>query len=214
MRGQTPAMEGVVRVKGTLVGLLFLVGLWAATPPVAAFHATRFEFEVIPPYPTPSDDITLKLFGVWGSTCVPEDPQMEIVDFEIRIATFIIIKEVCVGADTEWLLLVPLGPLPAGLYHVTVTIKTIFVSSCYPPSCPDSTPPGVLGEGDFSVQALAELSGCLRAYGAPLGERPVILQQQGERRRRTMTDAGGCFTFQDTVPGAPFQIRIKNPEGP
>jgi len=205
MRGQTPAMEGVVRVKGTLVGLLLLVGLWAAAPPVAAHHAPAFEFEVIPPYPTPSDDITLKLFGVMGCTAVPSNPQVEIVGFEIHIATSA--PGVCGPLETEWLLLVPIGPLPAGLYHVTVTFSVLVGEPPVP------GPPGVLGEGDFSVQPLAELSGCLRAHGAPLGERPVILQQQGERRRRTMTDAGGCFTFQDIVPGKAFQIRLRSPAG-
>ena len=72
----------------------------------------------------------------------------------------------------------------------------------------------MIGEADFSVQPLADISGCLRVQGAPLVDRSVILKQLGERRKTTTTDVGGCYTFNETVPGKPFRILIRSPEGP
>ena len=72
----------------------------------------------------------------------------------------------------------------------------------------------MLGGADFSVQPLADISGCIRAQGALLVDRQVMLKQPGERRWATITDAGGCYTFQETARGKPFQILIKSPAGP
>jgi len=197
MKGSKTAIGRFVFFNGYIVGIALLVGLC----PAQVSGSTQIE--IIPPQPTPSDNITIKLFDTWGNDCVPIDPQVEVRGSEIHIATFIP-REICSEIITPWVLLVPIGQFPAGMYHVIVTYST--------PS--NVARPIVIGEADFSVQPLADISGCIRLQGAPLVEQQVILKQRGERRQTTTTDAGGCFTLNEPVPGRPFQILIKSPEGP
>jgi len=137
MRGRKAPREWCVQVNGKIVGLLLLFGLCAAAQPVAAqlVSGPGFEFETIPSYPTPSDDITIKLFGYWGRTGVPMDSQLEIMGSNIRIATSNSFFG-CGPLETGWMLMVPIGQLPAGMYHVTVTYSSPSFQSPPPPITP------------------------------------------------------------------------------
>jgi len=78
------------------------------------------QFEIIPPHPTPADDISIRLFGTWPDSCVPQDAKVSIAGREIRIDTFNP-GRVCLLVLTPWSLKVSIGQLAADTYQAVAT---------------------------------------------------------------------------------------------
>ncbi len=97
------------------LGITLLSVAWAGADELGS--AT---IDVFPETPTTSDVISLLLSGTWPDSCVPQSPQVIRLGNRINVATSNP-GEVCLTALTDWDLEVPLGELPAGTYHVTVT---------------------------------------------------------------------------------------------
>ncbi len=76
--------------------------------------------DVVPEAPTPSDEVTLLLYGTWPDSCVPQSPRVMRLGNRIHVDTSNP-SEVCMPATTDWQLEAPVGELPAGTYEVTVT---------------------------------------------------------------------------------------------
>jgi hypothetical protein len=101
--------------------------LVAAALQVCPCHAQSYtaQIEILPASPTADDEIRIRLFGNWPDACVPEAPQLSIIDSEIRIETSTP-GELCPPVVTSWELSVDVGRLPEGNYAVTVRFTTPF----------------------------------------------------------------------------------------
>jgi hypothetical protein len=89
---------------------------------LAKVNAT-VKIEIIPPNPTPNDNISIELSGDWPTSCVPQDPQVSILGNEIHIATSNP-TEVCLQIISGWAFTVSIGQLAAGIYWVIVTYSS------------------------------------------------------------------------------------------
>jgi FG-GAP-like repeat/FG-GAP repeat len=93
-----------------------LSGRGASSPPAVG----TARIEILPPDPTAADEITIRLSGTWPSSCVPQSSQVSRTGAQIVIATSSP-SVACNPVPTDWSLGVPVGQLPAGSYHVSLT---------------------------------------------------------------------------------------------
>jgi hypothetical protein len=111
-------ITGNVRRVAGMLGLMFCLSL------AALAQASRTaQIEIQPPNPTAGDNISIRIFGTWPNTCVPQNPQVTRFGNRIFIQTSNP-GEVCGQALTNWSLTVPIGQLPAGTYEVLVTYRS------------------------------------------------------------------------------------------
>lgn len=62
----------------------------------------------------------------------------------------------------------------------------------------------------FTLQPVPDVRGCVESRGAPVAGREVLLYQQGAAEKRTITDAAGCYQFDDLLPGNNYDVIIRN----
>jgi len=106
-----------------VVGLVVLLG-----SPVSA-HSFRppnvpvgdTQIEVIPQKPTSSDNLSIRVFGQWSDSCVPQTSRVSMDGSRIFIDLSIPpLLRPCLLVITAWEDTVSIGQLPAGIYHVMV----------------------------------------------------------------------------------------------
>jgi hypothetical protein len=99
------------------------------------------QLELLPPHPTPSDRLVIRLFGEWRNACVPGNPQLSITGSEVRIETTNP-SEYCTQVISSWELFVSVGQLPVDAYQVLV-IHTAGTGQPQP-----------IGQAEFAVQPI------------------------------------------------------------
>ena len=99
----------------SIIGVVLLLGLSAYGQ-----DGRIAKVEIIPPHPTPNDNISIRLFGTWPDSCVPQHPLVGIAGNNIFFATSNP-GEVCLQVISSFDLTVPIGRLPAGTYQVIAT---------------------------------------------------------------------------------------------
>jgi hypothetical protein len=107
----------------------------------AAPQATTAQLEIIPPHPTPADDVSIRLFGTWPDSCVPRDAKVSIADREVHIDTFHP-SRTCLMFLTPWSLTASIGQLSADTYQAIATYSQA------------GGPPREIGRERFTVAAL------------------------------------------------------------
>ena len=75
--------------------------------------------EVVPTIPTPNDNISVDIFGLWSDSCTPMSPAISIIGNHIQIDTFNP-GQICLQVLSNWQETVSVGPLPAGTYEITL----------------------------------------------------------------------------------------------
>jgi hypothetical protein len=83
-----------------------------------ALYDTAF-IEVIPPYPTTTGTLTLRVFGIWHDACTPENPVLSQTGHGFRVDTSSS-GEICAQVLTGFEMFVPLGNLVAGYYSAAI----------------------------------------------------------------------------------------------
>jgi hypothetical protein len=168
-------------------GGLTLLGLWLLGGGLAWTQDIRTaQIELMPPHPTPSDRLVIRLFGEWPNSCVPMNPQLSITGSEVRIDTANP-DEVCLQLITAWELFVSVGQLPVGAYLVRV-IHTA-----------GNGHPQPIGEGEFAVQTITG--------GSALGVRlHAVLCVNQTTRQRVWVELHEDPTFWDCQ-GAGLAVR-------
>jgi hypothetical protein len=112
--------------------------LWGAV--ASAQDVGSAAIELLPPRPTPTDFITVRLFGTWPDACVPQVMQVSNTGNEIRIEMSSM-SGACLTILRSWEQQVFIGQLAAGLYEVIVWYT--------PPA--QTEPPRVIGQAEFTV---------------------------------------------------------------
>jgi hypothetical protein len=120
----------------TLIGMWLLGGASAWTQDIGTA-----QLELMPPHPTPSDRLVIRLFGQWPNACVPMNPQLSITEGEVRIETTNP-GDICAQVIIPWELFVSAGQLPVDAYQVLV-IHTA-----------GNGPPRPIGQAEFAVQPI------------------------------------------------------------
>jgi hypothetical protein len=118
--------------------IIGIVLLWGAV--AAAQDVSSAAIEILPPRPTPNDFITVRLFGTWPDSCVPQVMQTSSTDNEIRIELSSV-SGACLTILRAWEQHVSIGQLAAGRYEVIVRHT--------PPA--QTKPPRVIGQTSFTV---------------------------------------------------------------
>jgi hypothetical protein len=133
----------------TLLGMWLLGGTF-----VWAQGLGKAQLELMPPHPTPSDRLVIRLFGQWRNSCVPKNPQLSITGSEVRIETTNPGK-ICLQAITPWELFVAVEQLSVGAYQVLVLHMA------------GNGPSQPIGQADFTVQPIAGCDAQLIRPAAP-----------------------------------------------
>lgn len=97
-----------------------------ASVTVSAPEPSELNIEVVPPEPTEKDPVTLVLSGEWKDSCVPQNPETNIVERSTSGGKIIVDLSTpegpCLQALTPWEEKVSLGTLSAGTYKVVVNV--------------------------------------------------------------------------------------------
>ncbi len=96
-----------------------LVG-WLLLTCTAVAQVGEVKVEITPAAPVPTDNISIKLSGVWGDSCVPREPVVTVLNNLIRIRT-VHPGGGCLTVLTPFTLQVNLGRLPVGVYNALAT---------------------------------------------------------------------------------------------
>ncbi len=116
---------GPVTIRATLPAKL---GGDSATANVTVGPLTATaDIEIIPPDPTTTHNISVRISGTFPNTCIPQNPQVSRNGNEISIATSNP-GQICLQRLTPWSHTVNLGQLPAGTYLTIVTYTAPHVS--------------------------------------------------------------------------------------
>ncbi len=113
MRTITPG-----RVAFLLVMLLTVFCLAFATE-----ASRRANIEIFPRNPTEDDPITVRLYGRWPNSCIPQNPRATLYFNTLEIATSNP-GMICLPAETPWELEVPIGKLSSGRYRINMTFNS------------------------------------------------------------------------------------------
>ena len=84
------------------------------------------------------------------------------------------------------------------------------VARLTPPSNDSATPLSRV-ESPHEKQVLEpppDLFGCIQLQDVPLFEVYVTFKQEGQRRQTTLTDANGCYQFNDVRSDKTFEVMI------
>jgi hypothetical protein len=132
------------------------------------------QIEVIPPAPTTNDNISIRIFGDWSDSCIPQNPQVSLAGNQIMIATSNP-SQTCLQIITPWSHTLAIGSLAAGSYQVTVS---------------HSRPSGttIIGAGSFVV---TQANSGLQYYPLPFPVR-LLDTRPGEL---------ACYTPGQPIPG-------------
>jgi hypothetical protein len=156
----------------TLIGMWLLGGGFAWTQDIETA-----QIELIPPHPTPSDPLVIRLFGQWRDSCVPMNPQLSITGSEVRTETANP-DEFCLQSITAWELFASVGQLPVGAYQVLVIHTT------------GNGHPQLIGQAGFAVQPITG--------GSVIGVRlHAVLCVNQTTRQRVWVELGEDPTFWD-----------------
>jgi hypothetical protein len=156
----------------TLIGMWLLGGGFAWTQDLGTA-----QIELLPPHPTPSDRLVIRLFGEWQNSCIPMNPQLSITESEVRIETANPSQD-CLQLIASWELFVSVGQLPIGAYQVLVVHTA------------GNGHPQPIGQAGFAVQPITGGS----AIGVRL--RAVLCVNQ-TTRQRVWVEIGEDPTFWD-----------------
>ncbi|MGH9845204.1 MAG: hypothetical protein ACREEM_41335 [Blastocatellia bacterium] len=94
--------------------------LWLVLTGAAAAQVGEVRVEITPAAPAATDNISIKLSGVWNDSCVPREPVVTVADNLIRIRT-VHPGGACLAVLTPFTLQVNIGRLPVGVYIVVAT---------------------------------------------------------------------------------------------
>jgi hypothetical protein len=168
---------------------LFHGATFARLATSSPFNVTKIE--VSPLNATGGDSLTIQLSGIWPNACAPQAPQATLSGSQIRIATSDpSAGGICPQILTPWSLTLPIGRLPGGAYHVTLTYES-----------------QVIGESDFAVRVALATMDCAQLTVLKSADRPVTssiefvngtsgliriywISPQGQRQQRSILRAG------------------------
>lgn len=134
---ERPAGPGRSRTQSRFTLILALLIL--VTPIRLPAQSIYTQIELIPPNPISTDNIVVRLSGIWASGCVPQSPRVSISSMEVRVETSTPAGP-CLASLTPWSLTPSIGRLAPGAYRVIVNA-----------SGPASPAPVELGRKTFSV---------------------------------------------------------------
>jgi hypothetical protein len=117
-------LKGPLMVIASVVLSIFILNYTtsngtASASAIAAQELGTAKIEILPPNPTTADPISIKISGIWPSSCIPRNPQVTRAGNEIQINTSNS-DRICLAALSGWNYTLGIGNLAAGAYTVTV----------------------------------------------------------------------------------------------
>jgi hypothetical protein len=82
------------------------------------------EIRIVPPNPSPKDEILARLSGVWHNGCIPRSTKVSIAKQVVRIQLQFGPEPICPAALTPWSLTASVGRLREGDFQIDVFRET------------------------------------------------------------------------------------------